>query len=119
MQDKTIDSKPLTTEQLLDFVSSLGKFSITIDQNLRIFKTPDDAGRIFLILHSKSAPLRLEVGTDAKLAKLLAERYESVMPSRHISPKEWIEIICAGQLTGVEVLDLVRMSFNRANNVLT
>ncbi|MDR2336713.1 MAG: MmcQ/YjbR family DNA-binding protein [Candidatus Nomurabacteria bacterium] len=106
-------------DKIITFVKNLGEFATKTEKNLVIFTTPNSAGKIFLILHTKNSPFRLEVGTDPKLAKLLVERYESVMPSKNISPNEWIEIICSGQLEEAEILDLIRMSFNRANNVLT
>ena len=64
--------------------------------------------RNFLVIHKGTDPLRIDFRCDEGLAKMLEERFESVMPSRVMSPKTWCEIICSGQVTKEEVLDLIR-----------
>lgn len=77
------------------------------EKGLRIFERSE---RIFLIIEEGTAPLRIETRCDRKLSKVLQERYESVMESRSLG-RNGIEVICSGQLTEEEVLDLVRHSF--------
>lgn len=115
-------------DQIINFLQTLGPYQTAAEKNLLIFRAKgegsdpkslpnpasDPEPKIFLILHQNTDPLRLEVGTDEKLAKLLKTRYESVMTSKNITPKEWIEIICSGQLTEAEILDLIRLSYLRA-----
>ncbi len=112
----------MTENDLNDYLTRLGEFvrevkEVGDDEQHReeaaVFKRPG-SGKIFAIAHVGSNPLRIEVGIDEKLAKLLAEKYESVMPSRLMSPKNWIEIIVSGQLADDEVLDLVRLSHDMA-----
>ncbi len=64
----------------------------------------------YIIIHEGTDPLRLEIRSDQKLGKLLADKYESVMPSRYFG-KGGIEIVCSGQLTEDEVIDLVRLGY--------
>ena len=74
---------------------------------LRVFKRE---GKIFLVVHEGTQPLRIEVRCDGKLGKLLRERYESVMLSKTLGGSG-IEVICSGQLEADEVIDLVRLSW--------
>ena len=75
---------------------------------LRIFKRE---GKIFLVVWEGTDPLRIEVKCDEKLGKLLRGRYESVLNSQTLG-RSGIEVICSGQLSGDEVVDLVRLSWN-------
>ena len=69
--------------------------------------------RKFLVVHAGTDPLRIEVRTDEKLGKLLIERYESVMQSRYFG-KGGVEVVCSGQLSEDEVIDLVRLGWELA-----
>ena len=63
--------------------------------------------KAFLVVHKNT----IEVRTDAKLRRVLCEKYESVMESRYFG-KGGIEIVMSGQLTDSEVCDLVRLSYD-------
>lgn len=80
-------------------------------QRERVARVFRRAGRVFLVVWEGTSPLRIEVKCDEKLGKLLRERYESVLFSRTLG-RGGIEVICSGQLTADEVVDLVRLSFN-------
>ena len=56
-------------------------------------------------------PKTIEVRCDAKLGKILREKYESVMESRYFG-RGGIEIVPSGQLETAELEDLVRLSYN-------
>ena len=64
-------------------------------------------GKVFLVVRPKT----LEVRTDAKLSRLLREKYETVMESRYFG-RGGIEIVNTGQLESTELEDLVRLSYN-------
>jgi predicted DNA-binding protein (MmcQ/YjbR family) len=78
-------------------------------KSLKIYKTPE--GTIFLIIHEPSSPVRFEVRTGDHLRKLLTEKYESIMRSNNMSPRNWVEVITSGQLQDDEYLDLIRTSY--------
>ena len=73
----------------------------------RIFRRGE---KIFLIIEAATSPLRIEIRCDRRLSKLLQSRYESVMNGRALG-RNGTEIICSGQLTDDEVIDLVRHSY--------
>lgn len=72
-------------------------------------------GEVFLCSNEKAFLVRhtetIEVRTDAKLKKVLTEKYESVMASRYFGAGG-IEIVLSGQLSREELEDLVRLSYN-------
>ncbi|MBR3164514.1 hypothetical protein IKF15_04440 [Candidatus Saccharibacteria bacterium] len=67
-------------------------------------------GKIFLVVWKGKRPLRLEMRCDRRLGQVLQERYESVMQSRALA-RNGIEVICSGQLSDDEIVDLVRHSY--------
>ncbi len=77
------------------------------DEKRRIFCRGE---RIFCVMSVGVSPMHLDLRCDAKLARALQERYESVMQSRVLG-RGGIEILCTGQLEGDEVIDLVRHSY--------
>ncbi len=110
----------MTEKDFEEYVNGLGDAVRVTERVLEgkkriaVYEHPEN-GKIFAILHRGSEPLRVEVETDKKLAKLLVEKYESVMASRLMSPVNWVEVICSGQLSDEEVLDLVRLSWEIAS----
>ncbi|MBR6097153.1 hypothetical protein IKP94_00145 [Candidatus Saccharibacteria bacterium] len=77
------------------------------DKVLRVFYCGE---RIVLVVEKGTEPLRIELRCDYRLSKTLQEQYESVMESRALG-RNGIEIICSGQLSDDEVIDLVRHSY--------
>lgn len=76
---------------------------------MEIFMTRNIRGeeKAFLVRRANT----VEVRTDGNLAKLLKEKYESVMDSRYFG-RGGIEVVLAGQIGEGEVRDLVRLSYD-------
>lgn len=72
-----------------------------------------ETGKVFLVVRPKT----LEVRCDAKLGKMLREKYETVMESRYFG-RGGIEIVPSEQLTDEEIEDLVRLSYNLSREEL-
>lgn len=68
-------------------------------------------GKIVAVVAAESRPLRVSLKCDPLLAKTLREKYESVLPASDLNKKYWNTIICSGQLTDEEVIDLARLSY--------
>lgn len=75
------------------------------------FGTKPD-GKIVAIVAEGSSPLRVSLKCDPKLAELLREKYETVVPGFHLNKKHWNTVICTGQLSHEEIFDLARLSYN-------
>lgn len=69
-------------------------------------------GKMFAIISEKTDPLRVSLKCDPQLAINLREKYESVVPGYHLSKKHWNTVICTGQLSSDEILDLARLSYD-------
>ena len=91
-------------------ISGIGEFTEKVENS-------DDAAKkrtlylvnekAFLVVNKNT----VEVRCDDKLAKVLREKYESVMESRYFG-RGGIEIVTSGQLSAEEVDDLIRLSYN-------
>ena len=71
-------------------------------------------GKLFALIADGSDPLRVSLKCDPLLAQNLREKYESVLPGYHLNKKHWNTIICTGQLSNDEILDLARLSYQLA-----
>ena len=93
----------------IDKISGIGEFTVKKEKERTLYFRGEKA---FLVEN----PHTLEARTDAKLAQLLIEKYESVMWSRYFG-RGGIEIVLAGgQLKLAEVEDLIRLSYNLSDN---
>ena len=85
-------------------ISGLGEFTVQKEKDRELYLKD---GRTFLVMHRNT----MEIRCDAKLGELLKGKYESVMESRYFG-RGGIEIVLAGQLSEIELADLVRLSYN-------
>ncbi len=81
-------------------------------ESVAVYKTAND--KMFALVSEGSDPVRISLKCDPKLATLLRERYESVMPGYHLNKKHWITVVLSGQLSWEEVKDLIRHSYQLA-----
>ncbi len=78
-------------------------------EGVAVYKTGD---KMFALIAEGSQPIRLSLKCDPKLAEVLREKYETVMPGYHLNKKHWNTIILSGQLSVDEIKDLIRHSYN-------
>lgn len=67
--------------------------------------------KIVALVAKNSSPLRVSLRCDPQLARNLREKYETVLPGQNLNKKYWNTVICSGQLSDDEVLDLARLSY--------
>ena len=103
----------VSEESVVEYLSQLDGVSERSQEQWRVFEFD---GRVLLCIEKDTNPLRIELRCDRKLSKTLQERYESVMESRALG-RNGIEIICSGQLTDDEVIDLVRHAYEETKNM--
>ena len=92
-------------------ISGLGPYDKIAEEKRTIYR-PKDLDKAFLIEN----PHTIELRTDSKLGKLLAEKYESVMKSRYFG-NQGIEIVMSNQLSDEEISDLIRLSYNLTSSL--
>jgi predicted DNA-binding protein (MmcQ/YjbR family) len=99
-------------EYLLSFPDTWQEFPY--GENLGVYKYGDQAagtGAIYALIEQGSKPLRISLKCDPQLAKLLREQYETVLPSTKLDKKIWNTILCTGQMSDDDLLDLARLSY--------
>lgn len=104
----------MTHKEFEDFILQLPKvwLDYPFGEGTAVYKYGDKPdGKIVAIVTEGSDPLRVSLKCDPQLAVLLREKYESVLPGYHLNKKHWNTIICSGQLTDSEILDLARHSY--------
>ena len=67
--------------------------------------------KMFALIVEKSNPIRLSLKCDSKLAVLLRNKYETVMPGYNLNKQHWNTIILTGQLSWEEIKDLINHSY--------
>lgn len=103
MTHETIDSYLLSLPEVwLDYPFGEGH---------AVYKYGQPTGKIVAIVQEGSNPLRISLKCDPQLAVNLREKYESVLPGYHLNKKHWNTIICSGQLSDDEIIDLARLSY--------
>jgi len=78
-------------------------------KEVAVYKAGD---KMFALITEGKTPVNLSLKCDPELAKVLREKYESVMPGYHLNKKHWNTIILSGQLSWEEVQDLIRHSYS-------
>ena len=66
---------------------------------------------MFALMDEKKSPVNLSLKCDPELAKVLRDKYETVLEGYHLNKKHWNTIILSGQLSWEEVQDLIRHSY--------
>lgn len=68
-------------------------------------------GKMFALIQEGKNPLSLSLKCDPQLAKLLREKYETVMEGYHLNKKHWNTLILTGQLSLEDVFGLILHSY--------
>jgi len=68
-------------------------------------------GKMFALIPEGKTPVQISLKCDPELAKLLRDKYETVMEGYHLNKKHWNTMILSGQLDDDEVKALIRHSY--------
>lgn len=77
-------------------------------EGVAVYKVND---KMFALIQESKQPVNLSLKCDPQLAKLLREKYETVMEGYHLNKKHWNTLLLTGQLSWDEVQDLIRHSY--------
>ena len=72
----------------------------------------DGSWKMFALIAEAKEPLRISLKCDPLLAKVLREKYETVLEGYHLNKKHWNTIILTGQLPWEEVQGMIRHSYD-------
>lgn len=101
----------VTHKEVEEYILSMpnARLDYPFGEEVAVYKAGD---KMFALVAEKSNPIRISLKCDPKLAVMLREKYESVMPGYHLNKKHWNTIVMSGQLAWEEVQDLIRHSYN-------
>ncbi|HPR09382.1 MAG TPA: MmcQ/YjbR family DNA-binding protein [Candidatus Saccharibacteria bacterium] len=97
-------------KEVEDYILSLpnARLEYPFGESVAVYKVQD---KMFALIAENKTPINLSLKCDPGLAKLLREKYETVMPGYHLNKKHWNTIVLTGQLEWQEVQDLIRHSY--------
>jgi predicted DNA-binding protein (MmcQ/YjbR family) len=101
----TMDHKSIET-----YILSMpnARLDYPFGKEVAVYKTGD---KMFALIAEGTDPLRLSLKCDPQLARLLREKYETVMEGYHLNKKHWNTLLLTGQVPLDEVHDLIRHSY--------
>lgn len=67
--------------------------------------------KMFAMSETSKKPNRISLRCDKRLATLLKEKYDEVMPGHKLNKDKWITIVASGQLSVNEIKDLITHSY--------
>lgn len=68
--------------------------------------------KMFALISEGSNPVKLSLKCDPQLAKLLREKYITVMEGYHLNKKHWNTIILSGEIEWPEIQGFIRHSYD-------
>ncbi len=105
----------MTHKDLEDYIYSLPKTKLDFPfgKEVAVYKVPvKDEEKMFALIPEGKNPVQISLKCDPQLAKLLREKYETVLEGYHLNKKHWNTILLTGQLTDDEVTGLILHSYN-------
>ncbi len=98
-------------KQVEEFILSMPntKLDYPFGEGVAVYKAND---KMFALIAEKSDPLRISLKCDPKLAEVLRDKYETVMPGYHLNKKHWNTIVLSGQLPREDIQALIQHSYS-------
>jgi predicted DNA-binding protein (MmcQ/YjbR family) len=101
MDHKTVE------EYLLSMPNA--KLDYPFGEDVAVYKVGD---KMFALIAENTNPIRLSLKCDPLLAKVLREKFETVMEGYHLNKKHWNTIVLSGQMPWEEIQGLIRHSYD-------
>lgn len=105
----------MTHKELEDYIYSLPntKLDYPFGKEVAVYKVPvGTEEKMFALIPEDKTPIQISLKCDPQLAKLLREKYETVLEGYHLNKKHWNTILLTGQLNNDEVTGLILHSYN-------
>ncbi len=78
-------------------------------EEVAVYKVKD---KMFALIPEGKEPIRISLKCDPVLAKVLRDKYETVLEGYHLNKKHWNTIILTGQLPWEEIQVLIQHSYD-------
>lgn len=94
-----------------DYILSMpnARLDYPFGEDVAVYKVGD---KMFALIPENTKTLRISLKCDPKLAEILREKYETVMPGYHLNKKHWNTVVLTGQLPWDEVQALIHHSYD-------
>ncbi len=105
----------MTHKEVEEYILSMpnARLGYPFGEGVAVYKVND---KMFALIPEGKDPVSLSLKCDPGLAKLLREKYESIMEGYHLNKKHWNTMLLTGQLGDERVKDLIRHSYNLVTN---
>lgn len=100
----------MTHKEVEEYILSMpnARLDYPFGEGVAVYKAGD---KMFALIPENKTPVNLSLKCDPQLAKLLREKYETVMEGYHLNKKHWNTILLTGQLPMEEVFALILHSY--------
>lgn len=101
----------ITHKQIEEFVLGMpnARLDYPFGKEVAVYKIKD---KMFALIPEGKSPASISLKCDPGLAKILREKYETVMEGYHLNKKHWNTVLLTGQLDEAEVHGLIRHSYD-------
>lgn len=102
-------------KQVEEYIFSMpnAKLDYPFGDDVAVYKVPvkgDD--KMFALIQEGSNPVRISLKCDPVLAKLLRDKYITVMEGYHLNKKHWNTIVLSGEIEWEEIQGFIRHSYD-------
>ncbi len=104
-----------THKELEEFVLGLegSKLDYPFGKEVAVYKVAvGDEDKMFALITENKDPVQISLKCDPTLAKLLREKYETVLEGYHLNKKHWNTVLVTGQLEDQDLIGLINHSYN-------
>ena len=105
----------MTFKEAEQYVLSLPntRLDYPFGEDVAVYKVKiQDDEKMFALMPENKDPVSISLKCDPTLAKLLRDKYETVLEGYHLNKKHWNSILLTGQLPDDEVKGLILHSYN-------
>lgn len=102
-------------KQVEEYVLSMPNASLKypFGEDVAVYMVPvKGEDKMFALIAEKSDPVRISLKCDPQLAKLLREKYVTVMEGYHLNKKHWNTIVLSGEIEWPEIQGFIRHSYD-------
>lgn len=85
------------------------KLDYPFGEEVAVYKVND---KMFALIAEGKDPVRISLKCDPQLAKVLRDKYTTVMEGYHLNKKHWNTIVLSGELPWEEIQGLIRHSYD-------
>lgn len=111
-----MSEEPEMTHKLVEeYVLSMpnAQLDYPFGEDVAVYKVHD---KMFALIPEKASPVRISLKCDPELAKLLREKYVTVMAGYHLNKKHWNTIVLSGEIVWEDIQGFIRHSYELVVN---